>query len=103
VRGLRQKNPAASFPSKQPSPAAFIYFGHIGYPVFTTWRGHGKWRRSHQSVTFYANGQEPKEILSDIDLYELRAALRKVGRFKQIATDLSRDVDDVVAQNCSAC
>jgi hypothetical protein len=39
-----------------------------------------------------------KRFWSDLDLCELRAALKKGRPLQQIATDLSRDVDDVEAK-----
>ena len=43
-------------------------------------------------------GKSRQRFWSDLDLYELRAALKKGRPLQEIATDLSRDVDDVEAK-----
>jgi len=43
-------------------------------------------------------GKSRQRFWSDLDLYELRAALKKGRPLQEIATDLSRDVDDVAAK-----
>jgi hypothetical protein len=43
-------------------------------------------------------GRRRKRFWSDLDLCELRSALKKGRPLQQIATDLARDVDDVEAK-----